>query len=60
MRRFWEGLSPAEREAFDLEALAHAVPEQRAEYDRQDDPRLRRLHLTPIRDAHIRARLAAG
>jgi hypothetical protein len=60
MRTFWEGLSPAEREAFDAEALAHADTELRAEYDRQDDPRLRRLQMLPIRDAHLRARLAAG
>jgi hypothetical protein len=60
MRTFWERLAPAEREAFDAEALAHAAPELRAAYDRQDDPRLRRLHLTPIRDAHLRARLASG
>jgi hypothetical protein len=60
MRTFWEGLAPAEREAFDAEALAHADPELRAAYDRQDDPRLRRLQMLPIRDAHLRARLTAG
>ena len=53
---YWEGLTPAERAAFEAAALAGAAADDRAAYEAATGP-ARRLLLVGLRDAVIRRRL---
>jgi hypothetical protein len=50
---YWEGLTAEERKRIDAEALAHADPETRADFEAETRPPLRRMKMSALRHAYI-------
>jgi Helix-turn-helix domain len=56
---YWEGLTAEERKWLDAEALAHADPAARADYEAELVPVLRRMKMSAIRNAYLDAMTVA-
>ena len=59
-RAHWEGLTAEERKRLDAEALAHAAPETRADFEAETRPPLRRMKMSAIRHAYLESVAVAG